>query len=515
LAIERLTNVDVILLMNFFGPLVGVLMTVAVADAARRLSGSFSAAVVAGVMFATMIGGPRQYFVMGGSFETDNPSFARSLLSLSYEQVPSSGEFDVLFTVFQRQTSTLPQELAIVLLFPAALFLLEWFRSRERWRLLGFVGCTAAIIAVHSGVVIPLLILSAAVVVGAAAERALDLRSFRRAALAGFVGIVIGASWTLGFIAYPSAGGGKTVSTGSYVGSTALYYFPFLRPLAGESDPASALMRDKTYTDLTPFLIGCAILALLLPFLAWRDPAARRGSILFISAAVTFFFLAHGATLLRIPALVEVRRNATWFAMAVAILASLATIALRNLLERWAARSAPGRIRWGTAVPIVVLVLWGSRVPSVAAPALRQKIVDYSGYGATAYAVVRITREIEPFTWTLVTYGQEYPMVLGRGFHIPAVEFLERYDPGEAVLRIPTPYVFVVVEKTPHRFQINTWAARFSREDVERRLQTWCYLYQLSHDDIRLFLDNEQVSVYEIRRSAEEINRMIPAATRG
>src|SRR5204863_7762674 len=98
--------------------------------------------------------------------------------------------------------------------------------------------------------------------------------------------------------------------------------------------------------------------------------------------------------------------------------------------------------------------------------------------GQTAPAAVNPSPADEPFTWTLATYGQEYPMVLGRGFHVTAADFLERFDPAESPLPIPTLLVFIAVEKTPHRFQINNWSARFDRGAIEERLQTWCTLYR-------------------------------------
>lgn len=98
-------------------------------------------------------------------------------------------------------------------------------------------------------------------------------------------------------------------------------------------------------------------------------------------------------------------------------------------------------------------------------------------------------------------------MVLGRGFHLTAVDFLERYDPVSARLEIPTPYIFIAVEKTPHPFEINTWAARFSRADIQRRLATWCFLYQRTHRDMRVFRDDENVRVYMIHRNLQVSSR--------
>jgi hypothetical protein len=192
------------------------------------------------------------------------------------------------------------------------------------------------------------------------------------------------------------------------------------------------------------------------------------------------FILTHAASVVGIPEVVEVRRNASWLAMAVAALLGAALASLPRVV-------AP-----------ILLAAWLVTIPF--GSFMREKLLDYSGYGATTYAVVKMSNQLEPFTWTLVSYGQEYPMVLGRGFHLSGADFLERYDPAMEPLPIPTPYVFIVVEKNPHRFQINTWASRFDRAAIEERLETWCTLYRMSHRDMRIWLDDENVRVYAIER---------------
>ena len=460
-AIHELTNVDAILLMNFFGAVAGVLMTLAVADTARRLSRSLVGGLVAGLIFATMVGGGSQYFLLGGSIATENVSEAREFGAMDYGDIPpTEGEFDVLLTVFQRQTATLPQELAIVLLFPAAMFLLTW---QSWWSRSGYLFCASAIAATHPGVAVPLVLLSAVCVV----VRRFDVTLLKQAMLTGAAGIAIGSTWMIAYLAYPRiAAAGRDVASANGAGSAAAYYFPFLRQ--GE------VARIVTWTAVTPFLIACLVIAVALLFRKqW-----------FISLVVLLFFVTHIASRFSLPEVVEVRRNASWLAMSLAILLGGGAAELM-------------RVRAAKYVAAAMLVLWLWRVPLVS---MHDKLVNYSGYGATAYAVLEIERKLEPFTWTLITYGQEFPMVLGRGFHLPAADFLDRYDPSSK-LTIPTPFVFIAVEKTPHRFQINAWMNQFSRADVEQRLQTWCFLYQLSHKDMGVFLDDEHVRVYMIRHS--------------
>ncbi|HEU4889011.1 MAG TPA: hypothetical protein VFV49_14090 [Thermoanaerobaculia bacterium] len=500
LAIQRLTNVDAILMMNFFGAFAGVLIVIAVADTARRVTRSNIAALVAGLIFATMIGDAGQYFTLGGSVASRSAEEARELLSRSYADLATAGEFDVLLTAFQRQTSTLPQELAIVLLLPAALFLLDWLRTRDRWRLAGFTGCTAAIAAVHSGVLVPLIALCAAVAIAVLLTRLSVVSSqlsetdrpgatapttdnrqpttliaaIARAVTAGAIGVLLGSSWLLGFIRY-----GRTEAE-SNAGGAALYYFPFLRAMAGEGD-------ETAYMMLTPFLIAIAIVAAILAIAAIR---AQEPHTLAMSLGTIFFIATHSASVLGIPEIIETRRNATWLAMMVAVLLGIAVTAIAVRVPR----------RFTVAVPAIAVLLWCATIPNLFGASMRARVLDYSGYGITTHAVLRISQRLEPFTWTLVSYGQEYPMVLGRGFHLNGADFVEQFDPGEETLRVPTPHVFIAVEKNPHRFQINNWAKRFDRAGVEERLQTWCTVYALTHRNIQVFLEDENVRIYEIVR---------------
>jgi hypothetical protein len=482
LPIERLTNVDAILLMNFFGAFTGVLLTLSAAYAAQRITRRTSAALVAGLLFATMIGGASQYFALGGSVSSSSSADAREKLSRSYAELSDQGEFDVLLTAFQRQTSTLPQELAIVLLLPGALFLVDWLRTRDRWRLSGFIACTAAIAAIHSGVAVPLVALCAAAAVAALVCRTTTIRDVARGAGAGAIGIAIGSTWMLGFLRYRSIGSNEGVNVGRNVGGTALYYFPFLRSFVGD-----ATGEETAYMMLTPFLIGVMIVAVLVAIAAIR---LREAAALWIALGTIFFVITHAASVLGIPEIVEVRRNATWLALTIAVLLGVAITALAARLPK----------RAYAITPAVAIVLWLATTPNLYSDAMRARLLDYSGYGATTYAVLQITQRLQPFTWTLVSYGQEYPMVLGRGFHLNGVDFLEEFDPAESPLRIPTPHVFIAVEKKPHHFQINNWSTRFERAAVEERLQTWCMVYGLTHRDIRVFLDDENVRIYEIRK---------------
>jgi len=481
LAIQKLTNIDEILLVNFFGAFVGILTTLAVAYTARRLARSTAAGLLAGFLFATMMGGARQYFVLGGSFETLDNAWAKLMTHTPYAQVPrGAGEFDVLLTAFQRQSSTLSQELAIALLFPAAMFLLDALKGARRrgqgadrsvvdappaprplrpapYHWIGFIACTAAIAATHSGVLIPLVILCA--IIGATSPR-----DVWRGAVAGFAGILIGSTWLLGFIAYPLFG------TNTRPGGTALFYFPFLRHFADAAGGTSQ-QEIEAYNSITLFLIALAVLAIVVLLRKRAEGVVAGGAFL-------VFLGIHASWRLGLPQIIESRRNSEWLLMSAAVLIAMGVALMPR--ER--------------LVAAAVAAVWLVTVPNPAT----LNLLNYSGYGTASLAVVEIAHKYEPFTWTLVSYGQEFPMVLGRGFHLTAADFLEHYDPAAPDLRVPTRHVFIMVERRPHQFEVRDWRARFGRAEIEQRLLTWCQLYRATHDNVRIFLDDGNVAVYQI-----------------
>ena len=301
--------------------------------------------------------------------------------------------------------------------------------------------------------------------------------------------------------------GMKTAARSGGILDTIYYYFPVIRIFGGEPPSAAELPRLTTYVRVTPFLIVILITALLLLLRALFVPPASRGALVWPAAATLVFFYIHIASVAHLPELLSVHRNAAWFAMSIILLITVAIAELASAVtRRW--EMAPARYAHA-ALAMIVVIAWLTRVPDVRAAGLRRLYyVDQTGHALSAYATLRIEQEFEPFTWTLVTYGQEFPMVLGKGFHIAGAEFLAKYSPSESPLRVPTRYVFVVVEKNPHAFQINDWATRFSRADIEGRLQTWCYIYQTTHRNIRVYLEDENVRVYMIEQSEQDLRRL-------
>lgn len=509
LTIHELTNANLTLLTNCFGSLIGVMIIVSLGDAARRLTTDSRAGIFAAALAAATTGGSWQYFLFGGVFNTKDAGIGNLMAAVPYadrlaRSTIGGRDFDILLFAFQRLTVTYPQELALVLLFPAALFLLDWFRTGDRWCLSGYLAATAAIAAIHSGVVIPLIILSAVSALAAWIEGRIGAGQLRRAALLGAAAVAAGSVWMVGYVVYDR----KQAEISGGLFDAIGQFFPYFRPFIGERPYITILERGR-YVEITPFLIAVLAIAMILAARTFFVPRVRRGTLIWPVAATGIFFYIHVASRFGLPEIFPLHRSLVWFAMSIILLITTFVLEIAKL----AGSAGPRRVqRW--AFPLLgalIVGVWLARLPDVRSNEFQSRL-DETGYGLAAYAALRVEWEFEPFTWTLVTYGQEFPMVMGAGFHIPASDLLDRYDPRATSLPISTRYLFIVVEKNPHEFELDRWSDRFSRQDVEQRLQTWCYLYQMSHDNIRVYLEDENVRVYVIEQSEDDLRALTEGA---
>ena len=518
LAIVKLTNIDQVLLMNFFGAFIGVLITLSVADVTRRVSGSLRAGLLAGLIFATMIGGPGQYWLIGGRFDPyELPRVLDDKVVYRHNDIvfltgKLESHFDLMSWGFVRQTVTLPQEMAVVLLFPTALFGLEYLRERRRWHLFGYAGGVATIASVHTGVLMPLSLLFIAVLVAALTSWRQELARVRVFLGTTLAAILAGMSWALVFTVYQREGGWLSY----YLGEENLGLFaPFLtKILGGSSDRPGIEPTASFYASTTRAMMIVAAVSLALVVVAFfvkqKETSAR---LKFLAISTLLILFVQVATSFGLLGVLDPNRNCQWLMIAIACMIGTA---LNELLRRVLSdgKRKMGRVA-ASAILLLTASIWLTRVPNLGAESFKQSDwVDATEYGNAVEALLRLQARLQPLTWTLVTYGQEFPHVLGKGYHMAAAEFLENYDPNAPELLIPTQHVFILFEKNPHRHQINTWAATFSRANLEERLGAWCVFYQLTHDDMRVYLDDENIRIYVIQRTPQKARQIAKLAAR-
>jgi len=141
-------------------------------------------------------------------------------------------------------------------------------------------------------------------------------------------------------------------------------------------------------------------------------------------------------------------------------------------------------------------------VPKWPQTEILNKNINGMEYTSIPEFIVKINKKLRPYSWTIVSYIQEFPKVKDKGFHINTQNFLLRYSPYEVYLRVPTEKVFIVVENFPHSYRgLNEWFYRWRRQ-IEDNLKLWIALYSKIHNNIKIAFRNKNVTIYEIDNKA-------------
>jgi hypothetical protein len=158
--------------------------------------------------------------------------------------------------------------------------------------------------------------------------------------------------------------------------------------------------------------------------------------------------------------------------------------------------------RWAKGVFLVFLytmfALLAAFVPHYKDTDAFKQYINGVQYSDIPYYLYKIAHDNRPYTWTVVSYVQEYSKVLGKGYMVNVNDFILHYDPYRKYLEIPTPKVYIFVEDIPHKYTgKDEWLYRW-RGDIENRLKEWITLYSSTHTNIRIYGHTKLLTVYEI-----------------
>ncbi len=122
-------------------------------------------------------------------------------------------------------------------------------------------------------------------------------------------------------------------------------------------------------------------------------------------------------------------------------------------------------------------------------------------YTTISDVILKINNNNRPFSWTVVSYVQEYAKVRNIGYHINTQNFLIRYNPSNKLLKIDTPKIYIFVENFPNPYKgKGEWYYRW-RGDIQNDLKSWIAIYSVNHSNIRVYYRTKTVTVYEIDNS--------------
>lgn len=170
----------------------------------------------------------------------------------------------------------------------------------------------------------------------------------------------------------------------------------------------------------------------------------------------------------------------------------------------------------------------------------------YLETSTAAEACVKIAREYDKNTWTVVSPVEELPLVRGQGYHYELWEFItnmERYE-SDKYLEIPTKYVFFVLEKKPIPYNVTrvmgqqyddmpvdledakmvvtkemlgiseTGSMKYyniyeNRRALEAKLAAWIKVYsEMFPEQMTVYMDSEDCTVYRLEQNTYAWNNL-------
>lgn len=391
---------------------------------------------------------------------------------------------DMLPIDWERQSSTNSQEFALVFLFPGLYYAYSYLRTAEKKHLWPAAACFTIIGWVHSLVFAftamgVLLIILAHLVSG--------FRQYVRPALnLSLLGAASGA-----LSAVPLGIGlimGKSFhrSSSDFLTAQIIGVIPDMTPV----DMAAL-------AAITIFFLVTAV------FRKHRDLLGASLFILFLGLSSFWLYMLSGSLT---GNAVLVTRSGLFWGMVIPPALGFGWFAVFRLLNCGSARGRAAEVILCSV--LMALAVFYLR-PEPAIPYKMQ-------HESTVEQYLRISREFRPTQWMIVSAEEEYPLALGRGWHMMLGDFLKWYDPEEKrLLRmvdgreevLSTQDIFIFREK-----KLFTPGLKEMEPIIERRkkeyeiLAGWLDKYRATHDNASVYYEDEKIQVTRIHqpRSKEE-----------
>jgi hypothetical protein len=445
--LHHFTFLDPVHLFRFVGPFIGVLIVLSIYFVVYKITRNKGAALIAA-------------FIYGIS--TTSKSFIYGIADL-----------DQLHSLFYRQSTTLSQEFATLFLMPTLYFLFQYLFSGRRWFLFLFFEGLVVIFRVHSIVVIMTFFGIFAVLGSAVLSRHLSFKRLVSVVKTILLGTAVGnLSILLGIL------------FGQPLHKPSLSMLPFLHSFY-------SLEPIQTHT-LSIYVFIAVGISLLLHTMATMKRSKRRAGYIF---AILFMFILLFEFLTEsfgLRPLVNTLRAACFLAISFSVLIGLLfhTICTSSLLRRPSSLARDGlNFALTTGVLLIMIIVLPPR-PSIAFK------MEYESFVKN---YLKISRKFPPLDWLIVSQIEEYPLVLGKGWHLNISTFLDKYDPRSPKIGIDTRFIFLFVEKKPFKAIYGATEADYERRwDLERRLLEWCQTYMVYHDNMRVFYEDREVVIYLI-----------------
>ncbi len=485
--VNLFTNIDPIVLFSLYPILLLLALYLSIYYVIKDYSESKYVALFAVMVHGILLMSPWSNFFLGKVISTSIPDIVnffglKFYMPKAFEAV--SRGISNAHVPYMRYMAGMAYEHASVFAWLNAYFFIKIFQTKLFRYIILYTLSLMMVFTFHGGAAIILVIVSILLTINAVIFRKINFTLFKQGLLGIFIASVAGNAWLLSMIKY---------GVPEKIGAAA----PIIDKLIGGRNVQNAIalgssivsIIDITKVHLT--LFAMLIIAFIISFFTKRR--FINTSMLLITAGI---FLIYFGTNLGMPKLVRHSRLAEYMFFAITILFSFYYM---YFIQRPIFFFFKKYTRQ-TMMTLSYIIFIGSVfiIPRWMDTNRFWVNINEVEYTSIPDIIMKIDKTERPFTWTVISYVQEYAKVKNKGYHVNTQNFLLKYNPKAKYLKIPTPKVYIFVENYPNPYKgMGEWFYRW-RKQIENSLKSWVAIYSLTHNNIKVFKKTKTVTVYEI-----------------
>ena len=488
--LQIFTNIDSLILFNIYPLLLIAFLLLGVYFVSKRFALSWRVAAWSVMIYGlVLVGSPLNDYLLPPFHSTTNPEIIHFLLFKFYS-LPKEwigGVTGPGFTPYLRYFSGMAYEFASAFFLLNLYYLIHALQTGRTKDLINYSLTLMLVFIFHGGGAIALSLPSILIALHALVSKKLSWTLLKRGLLAIGVAAIFGNGWILSVLKY-----GIPQDFGAAA--------PFLDRLFGTKQAMEEIVATGVEEVTVSYLSSMQLYlfsVILLFFVLAR--IGKKGfyfaSFLLIPLGVFFLYYSENLGFFK---LIYQDRAAEYLLLSLVPVVACGIKLLFYPLQRVFPKLY--RILFlplsFAALSFILLFL-----PHYKDSPQLMRSIDPLNYSPISWMLYTIKKEHKPYSWTVVSFIEEYPQVLGHGYFINTQEFIARYDPIES--KLPSQRIFIFVEDIPHTPHLSSeWYYRW-REQITDNLKAWIALYSSTHRNIRLWKKSTFVSVYEIDNTKE------------
>jgi len=486
--INVFTNIDPIILFSLYPLLLLIALYISIYYVIKDFSDSKYTALFGVILHGLIFMSPMSNLLIGEIVTTANPHivdfFNMKFYMPSLQEVKTQGHLEGYYT-YIRYVSGMAYEHASVFVLLNAYFLIKVFKTQLLKYLILYSLTLMLVFIFHGGGAIVLIFISMLIALNALLFMKLNWRLLTRGTIAIIFAAIFGNLWILSMIKY-----GIPQDFGAAA--------PILDKLLGTQKNVENIAKTGfsivSIINISKFhLLMFASLAFAFIIAFFSKKRFLNTSYLLIILGVFLIYFGPNAGL---PLLTKQGRLIEYLFFAMTLLgafyfhyliqkpfisifkkyANSVLLFLMYLIFLFLVLSTP---RW-----IDTEEFW--------------KNINQTQYTSIPEIIMKIDKENRPYSWTAVAYIQTYAKILDKGYHINTQNLILDYSPAEKYLAIPTEKIYIFVENYPNAYKgMEEWFYRW-REKFQTQLKSWIAIYQMTHDNMRVYYKTKTVTVYSI-----------------